>query len=163
MTWNPLRAFADAYVSHLQKLAQRHREKVQKLQHDASRNKEMVVRFDVFSSDVRERGILPQECYTYVFRMRADGTPEKLPIGTPTDARVFTDVPTLYGFSRGEYRMALRDGGTKTIRPFLPMDAVRLGLLETDGDVPALKQLFLLERKVLPSLAEELKLNIAPT
>jgi hypothetical protein len=163
MNWpNPRKAFADAYVRHVQKKAAQHADKVRELQAEASRTDEQTIRFDVFDQDVRQRGLIEQQVYSYVVRVEKTGHLVVLPPATPHDVRVMTDVPTLWGFANSRMDLTLTDGGRKRIEPFTPRDAVRLGLLETDGSGSALRNLFLLERSVLPRLAGDLKLPSPP-
>ena len=156
------RRFVDRYVDHLRARATKNADKVRELQAESSRLEEQVIRFDVFSDDVRQRGLVQQEVYSYVVKVGRDGHIAVLPVSTRHDVRVMTDVPTLWGFSNGRIDLALAGGGRKRVDPFTPRDAVRLGLLETDGSGSALKNLFLLERRVLPTLADELKLPKPP-
>ena len=159
---NPKRWFVDRYVAHVRARAAKHADKVREIQAEASRQEEQVIRFDVFSDDVRQRGLIQQEVYSYVVRVEKSGVIADLPLSTPFDVRVLTDVSTLWGFANGYTNITQQDGKRRRIDPFTPRDAIRLGLMETDGSGSALKNLYLLERRVLPQLADELKLPRPP-
>ena len=122
------RRFVDFYVNHIRKRAARHADKVREMQAEASRQEEQVIRFDVFSDDVRQRGLIPQDIYTYVVRVERTGHITMLPETTPHDVRILTDVPTLWAFASG-YAYT-DDGGSgggrgsrRKIEPFTPRDA----------------------------------------
>ncbi len=156
------RWFADLYMEHVRKVALRNREHVREIQLESGRLAESVIRIDIFSHNVKDRGFTKQECWSYFMRVK-DGEAERLPPMARCDVRVLTDVPTLWAFASGETRQTMGDGSVKVIRPYTPRDAQRMGRLETDGPTSALKNLFLVERKVLPELARELRLPEMPS
>lgn len=155
------RWFVDLYIGHVQKVALRNREHVRDMQVETGRLDASVIRVDIFSQNVKDRGFTKQECWTYFVRVK-DGAAERLPESDRWDVRILTDGPTLWAFARGETRQTMADGTVKVIRPFTPRDAQRMGRLETDGPTSALRNLFLVERKVLPELARELRLPELP-
>ncbi len=154
--------FVDLYLNHLMRVAEKNASLVREMQEDSDRKKEMVIRVDAFEADVRKRGYIPQEITTRVFRIR-DGRLEQLPEGTKDyEAVVMTDYPTLRAIASGEAQAVRPDGTVKVVRPFTPRDAVRMGRLTADGPASVISNLFLLERTVLPRLADELKLPKPP-
>lgn len=153
--------FVDKYLTHLMRVAEKNASIVRDIQSKAGRMDEMVIRVDAFEADVRKRGYIQQEITTRVFRIR-QGYLERLPDDTRYDAVVMTDYPTLRAIATGECQTVRPDGSVKVTRPFTPRDAVRMGRLTGDGDASVISNLFLLERTILPRLADELKLPKPP-
>lgn len=159
LTWAKKRII-DGYLRHIQKSAAADADKIRALQLESNRTAEQVIKLDVWEKDVKQRGIIDQALFVYRVQL-VDGNPNIMESGPtfPYDIRVVTDVPTLMGFMRDEIDRVFPDGTVRRLKPFRPMDALRIGTLETDGRGSALKNLTLLEKTVFPQLARTLKFD----
>lgn len=149
--------WVDWYIGRLARKAEKHRERIRKIQQEADRTQEQILRVFVFEKDVTRRGLIPQEVYTYTFRIR-DGRAEFLSNDVEPDISVYSDFPTLRGIHTGSYTFVHKDGTTKTVSPFTPQDAWRSDLILWSGPGTGLKNINLLS-KILPILINELHAN----
>lgn len=149
--------WVDWYIARLSRKAQKHREEIRKIQQETDRTQEQVIQVHIFEKDVRQRGILPQEVYTYTFRIK-DGRAEFMSLATEPDITVTSDFPTLRGIHTNSYTRVHKNGSTEVVSPFTPTDAWRSDLLLWDGPGTGMKSVRLMTR-ILPMITDELHGN----
>ncbi len=158
MTPGPTARFMDWYAGRMQRKAQSSAEKIRTIQGDTGRTREQPLELVVYSMDVRHRNRIKQDAWVRTYRFRADGTTEVLAPGTGVDAIVMTDFPTVAGIARGKQDRVTRDGTVIHDIEFTVFDAVRLGHVVWEGNSTALRNLVLLQERIMPELARELRI-----
>jgi hypothetical protein len=153
---HPFKYFMELYVNRLIARSHRKAEKFKDLQARTNRNGENIMRYVIYE-DIKS-DIDGQQVFIYTVRVR-DGVLERLPNTIKPTVTVFTDIPTVYGMIDDRTTIYLGDGKQKVITPFTVWDATRLGRLRWEGQATAMKDFFLFEKQVLPTVMEELKLR----
>jgi hypothetical protein len=154
------RRIANAWVGHLQRVANKHAEEVRELQAETGRNRRLLIRFDAFEHDVTRRGFIDQEVYTYFVRVD-EGRVEIARGADAWDGQVMTDVPTLIGLQQGRM-VKVVNGADVVIQPWTPKRAWFAGRILTNGDATMLSNLLLMERRVWEELLHEIKSAAPP-
>ncbi len=156
--------FVNWYAEHLQKKAQKKVDKIRQVQSETGRLAEQVIEIQIYGMDLRQRNRIQQEVWVRRYRFLKDGTYQVLPVGpTRPDSRIYTDTPTLIGVAYGHQQSVKEDGSIVSREKFTVYDALRLGHIDYDGETTALRNLALLQKKILPELARELKLIPDPS
>ncbi len=151
---SPTQAFVDFYVNHIEKKAMRRREVIRTLQEEAHRTAGRVVRVYVWE-DLPTREAAPQNVFAYTYKV-VHGEAVRLPNATPANVTVMTDAPTVHGIGKGRYVRLFRGQRPYVREPFTPLEAVAMGLIKWTGEAGALKDFYLLVRKVWPLIEEDL-------
>lgn len=157
---NPFQWFLDLYVNHVVRTVNARSEKVRSLQASSGRTQARVVRYEVYSGDVRRRDVV-QQMWPFTVRVTPEGRMERLADGVRPDVTVYTDIATVKGIAAGRGVEILRDGSKRVIEPFTIFDALRLDRIEWAGTSQTLQDLLLFERKIAPEFLKALQLPTA--
>lgn len=146
------------YAERLQRKVQKKSVRIREIQAETGRTMEQVLEIHVYAMDVSQRDRVPQDVWIRRYRFLRDGTYDIVPPGTRADCRIFTDLPTVTGIAMGHTNSVTREGAVIAREEFTVYDALRLGHIDYDGNATALRNLNLLQKKLLPEIARELKL-----
>jgi len=151
------RWFLERYFNHLERQANRRREKIRQLQTQSGMRRERVVRYEISEADVQVRGMAK---HTFTAVVGAEGEFRRVADVPFPDIVVRTDFPTIWAIAKPPHRyvQALRAGGKKVHENFTVFDAVRIGKIEWEGTSSALQELMLLDRRIIPEFIEAMRL-----
>lgn len=152
------KAFLDRFIGSAHRKVSSERDTVRQLQIETGRTAERVIALLVYELSVKHRDVVKQSRFDYNVSIQ-DGEAVFLDGSPDADLVVRTDLPTILSLMRNELKVENPGSEPKVIKPFRPTDALRLGLLETEGRATALKDLMLLERTVIPRLGAKLGLR----
>lgn len=151
------RRIAHAWAGHLQRVANKHADEIRELQTESGRDKKLLIRFDVFECDVKRRGLIQQQVYTFFFRI-VEGRVQMCAESAQWDGHVLTDIPVLVGLQDGYMDKRLPgNSGVERIEPFTPRRAWLMGRILTEGDATMLSNLLLFEKRVWEEMLREVR------
>jgi hypothetical protein len=151
--------FVNWYAEHLQRKMEKKVDKIRQIQNETGRLQEQVLEIHVYSMDVRQKDRVPQQVWVRRYQFLKNGSYRIIPLNSGrADCRIYTDTPTLIGVAYGYQEVAKPDGTVISRKKYTAYDALRLGHLTYDGEATALRNIALLQNKLLPEIARELKL-----